>query len=60
MAVMEANINSLMPHITLHLHIVGLEEFRARRWLAIRCMKLAAHILGCNITIEDMIIQTDE
>lgn len=53
MAVAEVNINRLMPHITLHVHIAGLGEFRARRWLAIRLIRLAAHILGCDIKVEE-------
>lgn len=42
----------LMRHVTMHIRIVDATSFAVRRWLAIRCIKLAALLVNCNIQVE--------
>jgi len=53
MADADVNINSLMPQVTMYVAVSGMREFSIRKWLAVRCLKLAAKMLGCGIEIEE-------
>jgi len=48
---MEINAGSLMPRMTLHVHLSGLRVLRIRLWAAGKLIALAAWVAGCGLEI---------
>ena len=44
-------MGSVMRHITVTIRVTGVRRFAVRQWIAVRLLKLAAVILGCNIDV---------
>lgn len=41
----------LMKNVTMHIEITQSPAYRLRRWMALRLIRLAARLLGCNIEV---------
>ncbi len=48
----EVNAGELMHHTTMHIRITGVRTFRARIWLGVRLISLAARIMGMGVQVE--------
>jgi hypothetical protein len=51
--VAEATIDMrrLMAQTTLRVRVVRVREHRARMWVAVRLIRLAARVLGCGVEV---------
>ena len=47
----EMKVRKFNKRMTLHLDIVVTREYKFRKWVAIRLMRLAAWVLDCNIEV---------
>lgn len=50
---MKVKVRRLPKEIKLNVTVVTTREFRARKWIAVKLIVLAARVLGCSINIED-------
>lgn len=55
MAILETvnvKASDLMRDVTMTVNVKGMHVFAARKWLGLRVMRLAIHILGCGFKVE--------
>lgn len=51
MAEATIDMRRLMAQTTLRVRVVRVREHRARMWVAVRLIRLAARVLGCGVEV---------
>lgn len=52
----EVHLPRAMSNVTMRVRITGQRSFAMRVWLAVRIMKVAARVLGCNLDVDAELI----
>lgn len=45
-------ISRVVETMTLNIKIHGIKRFRVRLWLAAKCFRLGARLIGCKVNME--------